>query len=70
MKVQIVINGKKRQLAENISLQTVMDENLAAGGRAVAELNERIIDKQAWNETMLKENDVLEIVAFMGGGSK
>ncbi|WP_196604318.1 sulfur carrier protein ThiS [Pectinatus haikarae] len=68
--MQIVINGKKRQLAENISLQTVMDENLAAGGRAVAELNERIIDKQAWNETMLKENDVLEIVAFMGGGSK
>ncbi|TCS81392.1 thiamine biosynthesis protein ThiS [Pectinatus cerevisiiphilus] len=41
-----------------------------SGGRAVAELNEQIIAKEVWPKTALKENDMLEIVTFMGGGSK
>lgn len=32
------------------------------------ELNERILSKAEYNTTVLHENDILEIVSFMGGG--
>ncbi|WP_132547248.1 sulfur carrier protein ThiS [Pectinatus cerevisiiphilus] len=68
--MQIFINGKKTQLEEGTSLQSVMEKKAMSGGRAVAELNEQIIAKEVWPKTALKENDMLEIVTFMGGGSK
>jgi thiamine biosynthesis protein ThiS len=47
-----------------------MQERKLSNGRAVVELNEMIVDKTAWSTTFFKENDTLEIVTFMGGGSK
>ena len=32
------------------------------------ELNNEILSKKAYDTTVLKDNDVLEIVCFMGGG--
>ncbi len=32
------------------------------------EYNENIIKKEQWDTVILKENDVLEIVSFVGGG--
>jgi len=36
--------------------------------RSTVELNERILSKAEYSTTVLHENDILEIVSFMGGG--
>ena len=34
----------------------------------VVELNEEIVDKTKYNETVIQDGDVVEIISFMGGG--
>lgn len=34
----------------------------------VVELNEEIVDKTKYNETIIQDGDVVEIISFMGGG--
>lgn len=36
--------------------------------RIVVELNEEILSKEKYADTVLSDGDVVEIVAFMGGG--
>ena len=67
--MQITINGKKHDVAENTSVSTIMKQRGFKRGMAVAELNYEIIPNEEWDVTILKEGDVLEIVAFMGGGA-
>lgn len=38
------------------------------GERIVVELNGKIIKKEVWKSVLLSPNDVLEVVAFVGGG--
>lgn len=66
--MQITVNGKKEKISENISLEAFMDSKKIKKDAVVAELNEKIIKKSAWKKTVLKENDVLEIIVFVGGG--
>ena len=34
----------------------------------VVEINEEIVDKTKYNDTILQDGDVVEIISFMGGG--
>ena len=34
----------------------------------VVEINEEIIDKTKYSETIIQEGDIVEIISFMGGG--
>lgn len=36
--------------------------------RVVVEHNLRIVPREAWPETILNENDTVEIIGFFGGG--
>lgn len=64
----IKINGEGLAIAE-IRLVDYLAEN-GYDKRAIAiELNEEILPKDRYPETVLKDGDVLEIVHFMGGGS-
>lgn len=67
--MQITINGKHHDIAANTSIAAVMKQRGFKPGMAVAELNYEIIPNEEWHTTILKEGDVLEIVAFMGGGA-
>ena len=49
----IMFNGKKRDIKDNTN---------------ITELNEEIIPKERYQEIILKDNDVLEVLSFMGGG--
>lgn len=63
----IKVNGKEMQI-ENISLkQLLIDCNFDIDKIAV-ELNEEIISKDDFENIILKENDKLEVVSFVGGG--
>ncbi len=61
------INGNETDAAD----QTVAAYLAAAGfdaARVVVELNESIVPKDRYGETVLRDGDQVEIVCFMGGG--
>ncbi len=65
----ISVNGEKREVPDGITVIGLL-ENLAIQHQRVAvELNEMIVKKDRYAETMIKEGDFVEVVAFMGGGS-
>lgn len=63
----ITINGKKINVAE-INLDGYLKNNRFNTERIVIELNGDILPKSEYKSTILKENDVAEILTFVGGG--
>lgn len=66
--MQITINGEKRTIDNNTSITGLIEELNIDAQRVAVELNRNIIDKADYSKTILKENDSLEIVSFIGGG--
>ncbi len=63
----VKINGEEKDAAG----QTVSDCLKSCGfdaARVVVELNEQILPKARYTETVLKDGDSAEVVCFMGGG--
>lgn len=62
----ITVNGEKLDFSGNITeLLVVMEYN---GKRVAVELNENIVPKAEYDNTMVSDGDKLEIVRFVGGG--
>lgn len=61
-------NGEVQEIADGTTLQAFLSENAYNTDVIVCELNLRIIDREAYADTILHEGDVLEVVSFVGGG--
>ncbi|MDE5557056.1 MAG: sulfur carrier protein ThiS [Ruminococcus sp.] len=62
----ITVNGEKLDFSGNISeLLDVLEYN---GKRVAVELNENIVPKSEYDNTIISDGDKLEIVRFVGGG--
>jgi len=68
MKVGITVNGKVYDIREGTSLLTLLENLDIDPGRVAVEHNMEIVNKRNFNDTVLKENDTLEIITFVGGG--
>lgn len=66
--MEIILNGEKKDVKENISLPDLLKELNLKPDRVAVELNLNIVDKNKYDQTLLKEGDKLEIVHFVGGG--
>ena len=64
----ITFNGKKRTINEDINIATFIADNNYKPDRVFVELNEEIIPKEKYEQIVLKQNDTLEVLSFMGGG--
>ena len=64
----ITINGKTIGLSENITVSEYLKQNQYRPERIAIELNGNILPKSAYDSTVLKDEDVMEIVSFVGGG--
>ncbi len=66
--MRITVNGKVEDVnaKENIN-GLILAKGLRAENVAI-EHNCRIVPKGEWLDTLLRENDSVEIVSFMGGG--
>ena len=67
-KIQVFINGKKKEICYKNNLSSLLnfleiDEN----GIAI-EINLIVIPKSQYKNTIIKNNDKIEIVQFIGGG--
>ncbi len=66
--MRLFINGNERIFDEPMTLLRLIEELGMKGDRVAVELNREIVPRAQWAGTMLKEEDRLEIVHFVGGG--
>ena len=55
-------------IREGTSLLTLLENLDIDPGRVAVEYNMEIVHKSDFNDTVLKDNDTLEIITFVGGG--
>jgi sulfur carrier protein len=66
--MNIIVNGQKEDLPQGTSLEDIIKAKAKDPALVIAELNGTVIERSRWNTAPLKNNDVLELVAFVGGG--
>jgi sulfur carrier protein len=64
----ITVNGKQIQLTSEMSVADYLEQNNYQINRIAVEMNEEILPKYSYSETMFKDGDRLEVVTFVGGG--
>jgi thiamine biosynthesis protein ThiS len=63
------INGEKRQFPDALSVSALVEHLGMKDDRVAIELNLDILPRERWSSTELHDEDRLEIVHFVGGGS-
>jgi len=64
----VVLNGKKTEVDCEMSLLEFLNLKGLEIDRIVVECNFEIARKEDWGSIILKENDNLEVLRFVGGG--
>ena len=62
------VNGQQEFLEEAISLAELLAAKGYVSSKVAVELNGRIVSRMEYASTILQDEDVLEIVCFVGGG--
>lgn len=68
MPIQIIVNGKKEEIAGSLSVQGLLESKKIRPEVVTVELNGEIITRDRLGGTNLKPEDVVEFVFYMGGG--
>lgn len=66
--MKLKLNGEEKEIADGISLGSLLEELQIRPARVVVEHNRNIVPRDAYGATILAEGDALEIVHFVGGG--
>ncbi len=66
--MKIFCNGQVREIASGTTLQALLDELNLELDSVVAEINKQIIDRDQYDQTILAEQDQVELIRFVGGG--
>lgn len=68
--MQIQVNGEPRDVPDSVTLGGLVRHLSLAPERLAIELNQRVVRRADWPDTILHEGDRVEIVHFVGGGTK
>jgi len=69
MAAAIFLNGKKEEIQEGLTIAKILELKKIRPEVVTVELNEQIIERAKYSEILLKQDDKLEFVYYMGGGS-
>jgi thiamine biosynthesis protein ThiS len=64
----ITLNGDKHELAAPVSVSELLRELEIDARRVAVELNLAVVKKAAYDSSVVREGDQVEIVNFVGGG--
>lgn len=67
--MQVYVNGESKELSGPISLAELITQLDLPAARIAVELNRTVVRRGDWSKTMLQNEDRIEIVHFVGGGS-
>lgn len=65
----ITVAGVKKEVKDGLTVaQLIVDENVETPQYVTVSVNDDFVDSSAFESTVLKENDNVEFLYFMGGG--
>jgi len=67
-KIKIKVNGKFVNIQDKITLLNLTKKLKVPIKKVAIELNQTIVNKRLLKKIILKKNDKIEIVHFIGGG--
>lgn len=65
--MKVFVNGELRELEISTLAELITELDLPVA-RIAIELNREVVRRSDWGSTMLKDEDRIEIVHFVGGG--
>lgn len=66
--MKIYLNGREENIPENTTLERLISLKGLISDNIIVEYNYDLVKRGTWPETVLKENDRVEILRFVGGG--
>ena len=67
-KIKIKVNGKFKSVKSDNKLSDLIKDLKIPVNKVAIELNKEIVNKTKLNKIILKNNDIIEVVHFIGGG--
>ena len=67
-KIEIKVNGKFKNITENYKISDLVKDLKIPLKKVAIEHNQEIVDKKKISKIILKKDDKIEIVHFIGGG--
>ena len=65
----ITVAGNKKEVPDNLTVaQLIADENVETPQYVTVTINDDFVQSGTFEETVLKDGDVVEFLYFMGGG--
>ena len=66
--MQVTINGERETLRVEISVAELLADRRIEPRRVAVEINEDIVPRKTFADTLVRDGDQIEIVTFVGGG--
>ena len=66
--MKIILNGEERAVPDSINIKYLFGLLKFDPSKAVVELNRKILKSDEWGQAVLKDNDKIEVISFVGGG--
>jgi sulfur carrier protein len=68
--MNLVVNGKKKDIANDLTVsQLLVKEDVKMPEMVSVELNGKVLKRSEFEGTILKDDDQIEFLYYMGGGS-
>jgi len=67
--LRVYVNGEPRELTAPLSLAELITQLDLPAARIAVELNRVVVRRNEWSTIVIQDNDRIEIVHFVGGGS-
>ena len=64
----MILNGKTIDLKEDISVEQLLKDYDLNPQKVVVEVNMEILDDEVYSTYLLKNEDTVEVISFVGGG--
>ncbi len=64
----IQLNGERYEVSEPLTIDALLARLEIDARRVAVELNEYVVKKKAYGDTVVNEGDAVEVVNFVGGG--
>ena len=66
--MNIKVNGEDKTIEQNTSLKSLFNSLDINSNIMASAVNMQVIKKDKWDEFILKQNDEIEFLQFVGGG--
>ncbi|HUV66735.1 MAG TPA: sulfur carrier protein ThiS [Sedimentisphaerales bacterium] len=68
--MNIVVNGQETNITDGLTIsELLVEENVKMPQMVSVELNGQILKRSEFDQTVLKDDDKVEFLYFMGGGN-